>query len=171
MSELDDIQASLARFTRQNDESVGECFSKLRLSSFFDPVPDECLMRVAEHAVIKSFAAGESLTNEGDILSAFYVLLSGTTTVYVHDKIVGTIVGGECIGEGTFFASANILRTTSVVADETVLLAEFDKEGVRCLLDDDKLMIYMNKALLIALFKKLQGANRRIQDLCVDGEL
>lgn len=168
MSEIDDIQASLASFTRDFDQGASECFAELRRSSFFDPIPSEWLMPIAEFAKIKSYAAGESITKEGASLSSFYVMLFGTTTVYVHDKIVGTIVGGECIGEGTFFANANILRTASVVADEPVSVAEIDQPGIAALLADDKLMAYMNKALLIALFKKLQGANRRILDLTAE---
>lgn len=165
MNEIDDIQASLASFTQRIDESANECYAELRRSSFFDPIPSEWLMQISKYVRIKSYAAGESITHEGANLSSFYVLLFGTTSVYVHEKIVGTIVGGECIGEGTFFANSNILRTASVVADEEVSVAEIDKDGIAALLADDKLMAYMNKALLLALFKKLQGANRRILDL------
>lgn len=165
MSDLDDIQASLASFTQRFDESTDACFAELRKSSFFDPIPSEWLLPISKYARIRSIAAGEYLTDEGDNLSSFYVILFGLTTVYVNEKIVGTIVGGECIGEGTFFASSHFLRTASVVADGDLLVAEINKEGINALLADEKLMTYMNKALLLALFKKLQGANRRIQDL------
>jgi CRP-like cAMP-binding protein len=165
MSDLDDIQASLASFTSRFDENTDECFSELRKSSFFDPIPGKWLKLIAEQVKIKKFAAGDCLTHEGDKLTSFYVILFGMTTVYVNEEVVGTIVGGECLGEGTFFANANILRTATVVADEDVIVAEIDKAGIDVLLGDEELMNYMNKALLLALFKKLQGANRRIQDL------
>lgn len=168
MSELDEIQASLASFTKRFEENASECFNELRRSSFFDPIPSKWLMPIAEQVKIKSFAAGESLTKEGDRLSSFYVILFGMTTVYVNEKIVGTILGGECLGEGTFFANANILRTATVIADEDVVVAEIDKAGIDYLLGNEEIMNYMNKALLLALFKKLQGANRRIMDLMED---
>lgn len=168
MSESDCMQESLANFTRRFDESSGKCFSELRKSSFFDAIPGEWLMLVAEHARIRSFAAGERITNDGDRLGSFYVILYGTTTVLIYNKVVGTIVAGECIGEGTFFANEHFMRTASVVADEEVIVAEIDKDGINALLNNDKVMNYINKALLLALFKKLQCANRRIQDLTAD---
>ncbi len=147
---------------------IPACFAELRRSSFFERLPDEWLLPIAERVNLKTFAAGESVTEDGDSLSSFYVMLSGSTTVYIHDKVVGTIVGGECIGEGVFFAKTNILRTATVEADGEVVVAEINKENIASLLADEKLMAYMNKALLLALFKKLQGANRRIQDLTLD---
>ena len=165
MNELDDIQASLASFTRNFSENADHSFSELRRSSFFDPIPNEWLRLIAEQVKIRSFRAGDCLTHDGEPLSSFFVILFGTTTVYVHEEIVGTIVGGECIGEGAFFANTNILRTATVVADEDVIVAEIDRDGISQLQRNEELMNYMNKALLLALFKKLQGANRRIQDL------
>lgn len=165
MSELDAIEASLANFTKVIDENAEQCFAELRRSSFFDPVPSECLKVIAEQVKIKNYVTGDYITREGDTLSSFYLVLFGITTVCVQEKIVGTIVGGECIGEGTFFANANILRTASVIADEDVVVAEICKEGIETLMADEQVMVYMNKALLLALFKKLQGANRRILDL------
>ncbi|MDX8378863.1 MAG: cyclic nucleotide-binding domain-containing protein [Gallionella sp.] len=170
MSEFDDIQTSLADFTQSLGDHTNSCFSELRKSYFFDRIPNEILLLIAEQAKIKSYAAGDFITKEGDILSAFYVILFGMTTVCIQGQVLGTIIGGECIGEGTFFANINILRTASVIADEEVRVAEIDKKGIDCLLADEKVMAYINKALLLALFKKLQGANRRIQDLLVERE-
>lgn len=170
MSELNDIQTSLADFTQSLDDHAYSCFSELRKSYFFDRIPNEALLLIAERVKIKSYAAGDFITKEGESLNSFYVILFGMTTVCIQDLVVGTIIGGECIGEGTFFANVNILRTASVIADEEVRVAEIDKNGIDCLLADEKLMAYMNKALLLALFKKLQCANRRIQDLLVERE-
>jgi CRP-like cAMP-binding protein len=100
---------------------------------------------------------------EGEDMNAFYVILFGTATAYYNKKIVGTIRSGECIGEGMFFANENISRSATVIADVQVIAAEIKNNGIDCLSGES--MAYLDKALLIALFKKLQGANRKIEEL------
>ena len=163
MNELDAIQASLASFTKRLDEVSTDRFNELRKCSFFDPIPSEWLTPVAEQADIRTFSPGDCLTSEGDDMNAFYVVLYGTATVYFSRKIVGTIRSGECIGEGMYFANENISRSATVVADGQVIAAEIKKTGIDRLHGEAK--SYMDKALLLALFKKLQGANRKIEEL------
>ncbi len=163
MNELDAIQASLASFTKRLDEVSTDRFNELRKCSFFDPIPSECLTPISEQAEIKTFSAGDCITSEGDDMNAFYVILFGTATVYYSKKIVGTIRSGECIGEGMFFANENISRSATVIADNQVIAAELRKAGIDSLHSDSK--AYLDKALLLALFKKLQGTNRKIEEL------
>ena len=163
MDELDAIQASLASFTKRLDEVSTDRFHELRKCSFFDPIPSEWLKPVSEQAEIRTFSAGDCLTSEGDDMDAFYVILYGTATVYYSRKIVGTIRSGECIGEGMFFANENISRSATVIADGQVIAAEIRPSGIDRLRGDAK--AYLDKALLLALFKKLQGANRKIEEL------
>ena len=163
MNELDAIQASLASFTKRLDEVSTDRFNELRKCSFFDPVPSEWLTPIAEQTVIKTFAAADHLTSEGEDMNAFYVVLYGTATVYFNKKIVGIIRSGECIGEGMFFANENLSRSETVFADGQVIAAEIKTTGIDLLHGEAK--AYMDKALLLALFKKLQGANRKIEEL------
>ncbi len=163
MNELDAIQASLASFTKRLDEVSTDRFYELRKCSFFDPIPSEWLTPVSEQAEIRTFAAGDRLTSEGDDMNTFYVILFGTATAYYNKKLVGTIRSGECIGEGMFFANENMSRSATVIADGQVIAAEIQKDGVDRLRGDAK--AYLDKALLLALFKKLQGANRKIEEL------
>jgi CRP-like cAMP-binding protein len=163
MNELDAIQASLASFTKRLDEVTTDRFNELRKCSFFDPIPSEWLRPVAEHSDIRTFAAGDCLTSEGDDMDTFYVILFGTATVYYNRKVVGTIRSGECIGEGVFFANENTSRSATVIADGQLIAAEVRKTNVALLTGEVK--AYMDKALLVALFKKLQGANRKIEEL------
>jgi CRP-like cAMP-binding protein len=163
MNDLDAIQASLASFTKRLDEVSTDRFNELRKCSFFDPIPSEWLKPISEHAQIRTFAAGDRITSEGEDMNAFYVVLFGTSTVYFNNKVVGTIRSGECIGEGMFFANENISRSATVVADVQVIAAEIKKVGIDLLRGDPK--SYLDKALLLALFKKLQGANRKIEEL------
>ena len=163
MNELDAIQASLASFTKRLDEVSNDRFNELRKCSFFDPVPSEWLKPISEQADLRTFSAGDCLTREGEDMNAFYVVLFGTATVYYNKKIVGTIHSGECLGEGMFFSNENISRSATVVADVQVIAAEIKKNGIDLLRGDTK--GYLDKALLLALFKKLQGTNRRIEEL------
>ena len=96
-------------------------------------------------------------------MHAFYVILFGTATVYFSKKIVGTIRSGECIGEGMFFSNESISRSATVITDSQVIAAEIKKSGIDRLQGESK--AYMDKALLLALFKKLQDANRKIEEL------
>ena len=163
MNEIDAIQASLASFTKRLDEVSTDRFNELRKCSFFDPIPSEWLKPISEQADIRTFSAGDCITAEGDDMNTFYVVLYGTATVYYNKKIVGTIRSGECIGEGMYFANENISRSATVIADRQVIAAEIKKTGIDLLRGES--MAYLDKALLLALFKKLQGANRKIEEL------
>ena len=163
MDEIDAIQASLASFTKRLDEVSTDRFNELRKCSFFDPIPSEWLTPISEQADIRTFSAGDCITSEGDDMNVFYVVLYGTATVYYNRKVVGTIRSGECIGEGMFFANENISRSATVITDGQVIAAEIKPVGIDRLRGEAK--AYLDKALLLALFKKLQGANRKIEEL------
>lgn len=164
MNEIDDIEISLASFIRQMEDTTSR-FSELRKCSFFDPIPNEYLETISRLTQIRTFVAGDKLTREGDPTNIFYVVLLGTITVYCNEKRVGKISYGECIGEGTFFNNQNISRSATVIADGQVVVAKLDRTSIEILRRDAKVKEYMDKALMIALFKKLQGANQRIQEL------
>jgi CRP-like cAMP-binding protein len=166
MDDLDAIQASLTSFTKHLDEVYAGRFNELRKCSFFDPIPSEWLKPIAEHAEIRAFSAGDRLISEEDEdMKAFYVLLFGSTTVYRNRKEIGKINSGECVGEGMFFADQRISRSASVIADGEVIAAEINKAGIDHLHGDAIAKAYIDKALLLALFRKLQGANRKIEEL------
>jgi hypothetical protein len=52
-----------------------------------------------------------------------------------------------------------------VIADYKIIAAEFNKATVDILQSDVKAMACMEKAWLSGLFKKLQGANRKIEKM------
>ena len=164
MNEIDDIESSLASFISHLEDSSRR-YSELRKCSFFAPIPNEYLESISRLTQIRTFSTGEKLTREGDPTHTFYVVLRGTTTVYCNEKRVGKIGYGECIGEGTFFNNKNISRSATVIADGQVVAAELDRTSIEVLRREEKVKDYLDKALLIALFKKLQGANQRIQEL------
>jgi CRP-like cAMP-binding protein len=128
-------------------------------------VPDEWLKQISDMAQIRTFYPDVCLTSQDDETKAFYVILRGTAEAYRNGKLIGTIDTGECIGEGVFFADGKVSSSATVIADYKIIAAEFNKAAVDSLQADAEAMKCMDKALLLALFKKLQGANRKIEKL------
>ncbi len=163
MDELEAIQASLASFTKRLEEVSTDRFNELRKCSFFDAIPSEWLTSISDQTEIRTFAVGEKITAENDSMNSFYVILFGSTTALYKQKMVGKIRSGECIGEAMFFGKENLVRSATVVADGQVIVAEIKKSGIERF--QSNTMVYMHRALLLALFAKLQAANRTIAEL------
>ena len=159
----DAIQASLTNFTRQFEEVSSDQFNEMRKCSFFDPVPSDCLAKIAMESELKTLGPGESITREGDPMKAFHVLMYGTATAYVDNMEVGTIHSGECIGEGAFFSDEGMARSATVITDSDAIVLEMRQSAVDRM--EGEVKTYMDKALLLALFRKLQAANKKIENL------
>ncbi len=164
MDEFDTIEDHFAKYARRLVEEPQAKFDALRNCAFFAPVPEDWLRRISEMAQIKTFHS-DSITSQDDEMKAFYVILYGTAEAFHNGKLVGTIETGECFGEGIFFGDGSITASATVIADDKIIAAEFSKAAVDQLQADPHAMVSMNKALLLALFKKLQGANRKIERL------
>jgi len=98
-------------------------------------------------------------------MKAFYVILYGTADAFRNGKQVGTIATGDCFGEGIFFTDGTITTSATVIADDKIIAAEFSKTVIEALQTDAHARASMDKALLLALFKKLKGANEKIERL------
>jgi len=159
---IDDQFASYAKLL-MDDPSAR--FDALRKCSFFQPVPDEWLQRISAMAQIRTFHSDVSITSQDDDMKAFYVILYGAAEAYRNGKVVGTIETGDCFGEGIFFADGTIATSATVIAEDKIVAAEFSKTVIDALRADAHAMVSMDKALLLALFKKLNGANRKIERL------
>ncbi len=165
MDEFDNIDDHFARYAKQLTEDASARLEALRKCSFFEPVPDDWLQRMSDMARIKTFRSDVSVTSQDDDMRAFYVILYGSAEAYRNGKVVGTIATGDCFGEGIFFADGTITTSATVIADDKFIAAEFSKSAVEELQSDPHAMVGMNKALLLALFKKLKAANQKIERL------
>ena len=174
MDEFKTIDDNFSSFAKLLIEDSAVRFKTLRSCSFFDPVPDEWLIGISDMAQIRTSYSDVCLTSQDDETKTFYVILRGTAEAYRNGKLVGTIDTGECIGEGVFFADENISSSATVIADYKIIAAEFNKAAIDSLQADAEAMACIDKALLLALFKKLQGANRKIEKLllmkAIDGK-
>jgi CRP-like cAMP-binding protein len=165
MDEFDSIEDRFANYAKLLIEDPEARYQALRGCSFFEPVSDEWLKRISELAKIQTFYSDVSLTSQDDDMKAFYVILQGSAEAYRNGKLVGVIDTGECFGEGIFFADGSISTSATVIADYKIIAAVFSKDVVKSLQAHAEVMISMDKALLLALFKKLQGANHKIEKL------
>ena len=165
MDAFDDIDHHFASHARQLREDASARFGALRACSFFEPVPDDWLLRMAEMAQVRTFASDVSITSQDDEMKAFYVILYGSAEAFRNGKLVGTIETGDCFGEGIFFADGTITTSATVIADDKLIAAQFSKAQVEEMHADPHAMASMNKALLLALFKKLKAANQKIERL------
>jgi CRP-like cAMP-binding protein len=165
MDDFDTIDDHFATYARQLTEDASARYAALRSCSFFEPVPDDWLRRLSEMAQVKTFHSDVSVTSQGDAMKAFYVILYGSAEAYRNGKVVGTIETGDCFGEGIFFADGIITASATVIADDKFIAAEFSKTVVEAMQSDPPAMVSMNKALLLALFKKLRAANQKIERL------
>lgn len=165
MDEFDSIEDQFASYAKRLVSDSEARFKALRGCSFFDPVPDTWLKRISEMARIETFSSDVCLTAQDDDMKAFYVILQGTAEAFRNGKLVGTIDTGECFGEGIFFADGVISTSATVIADYKIIAAVFNKDVVENLRADAEAMVSMDKALLLALFRKLRGANQKIEKL------
>ncbi len=165
MDEFDAIEDHFAGYARKLADDPAARLDALRQCSFFQPIPDEWLQRISAMAQIRTFHSDVRITSQDEEMKAFYVILYGAADAYRNGKVVGTIETGDCFGEGIFFTDGNITTSATVIADDKIIAAEFSQPVIDALRADPKAMVSMDKALLLALFKKLKGANQKIESL------
>lgn len=165
MDEFDAIEDQFASYAKLLTQEPSARYGALRKCSFFQPVPDEWLQRISGMAQIRTFHSDVCITTQDDEMKAFYVILYGAAEAYRNGKVVGTIETGDCFGEGIFFADRTARSSATVIADDKIVAAEFSKTVIDALQSDAQAMVSMDKALLLALFKKLKGANEKIERL------
>ena len=165
MDEFDAIDDQFAHYAKLLMEDPSARFGALRKCSFFQPVPDEWLRRISEMAQIKTFHSDVCIATQDEDMQAFHVILYGAAEAYRSGKVVGTIETGDCFGEGIFFTDGTMGTSATVIAEDKIVVAEFSKSVIEALRSDPHAMVSMDKALLLALFKKLKGANQKIEKL------
>jgi CRP-like cAMP-binding protein len=165
MDVFDTIDDRFASYATQLMGDRAARLAALRDCSFFQPVPDEWLLRIAEMAQIRTFHSDVCITSQDDDMKAFYVILYGAAEAFRNGKLVGTIETGDCFGEAIFFADGAITTSATVIAEDRIIAAEFSKTAIDALRSDPDAMVGMDKALQLALFKKLNGANEKIERL------
>lgn len=111
----------------------------------------ECLMTTLATAENYPVKAGEAVFQEGDIGSAFYVVIAGEVVVQKHKD--GEIVElarlgtGQCFGEMALVQ--NDVRTATVVAISDSVTMRFERERIDAIAESAHI-IYRNIARILA---------------------
>lgn len=111
----------------------------------------ECLITTLATAENWPIKAGEPVFQEGDIGSAFYVLIAGEVVVQKHRD--GEVVElarlgtGQCFGEMALVR--NDLRTASVVAVSDCVAMRFERDRIDAIAESAK-FVYRNIARILA---------------------
>jgi CRP-like cAMP-binding protein len=96
--------------------------------SFFRGLPDSELDAVVRIASEREFAAGSSLTDEGEFGHCLFVIEAGSAEVSINGTSVDSIGPGAVVGEVAVLASGR--RTASVVATSPMTVIAFFKPDV-----------------------------------------
>jgi CRP-like cAMP-binding protein len=150
------IRNVFANLTKTQESESFDQYGEVRKCSFFDSLADKQLSMLVEQSTIRKLVSGTSLTTEGTAGTSFFVILSGTATVLVNEMHMGIVQCGDCIGEGLFF-SDKYSTSETVIANGDVVVLELTKRIVDSMSGEVK--IRMEKALLQALYRKLQRSN------------
>jgi CRP-like cAMP-binding protein len=132
----------------------------------FQDMSSDCLSRTLALAERMPFAAGEVVFNEGDIGSAFHVLIAGE--VVVEKKRGDTTVelarlsAGECFGEMAL--AGNHLRSATVRALSNSVTLRFDRERVDAY-PESAHIIYRNIARVLS--ARLDTSSELLADMTV----
>jgi CRP-like cAMP-binding protein len=100
---------------------------------FFAGLPEQEIDAVADAAEEVEFAAGESLTAEGQFGHGLYFIEEGTADVSTNGTKIGAVEPGDVVGEVAVLASGR--RTASVVATSPVRAVSLFKREVWALED------------------------------------
>lgn len=102
---------------------------------FFDSVPDEAVLQICEHLLVRTFAAREFVISEGDVARGMYVLRSGKARIFRtgvdgREQSLRLLSPGQSFGEVPVFdggpspASVETLEPSEVVLFPTTVVNE-----------------------------------------------
>ena len=123
----------------------------------FAEADDGFLERLAGEFMERTFAAGETIAEEGEAGRTFIVIESGQVTVTVHGETVGRLGPGDAFGEMALIDKS--ARSATVKADTEVHGYQLPVWSFRPLVESHPEMAW---ALLEALAQRVREAEARI---------
>ncbi|MDX8386676.1 MAG: cyclic nucleotide-binding domain-containing protein [Gallionella sp.] len=94
-------------------------YKKLRGLEFFRGFANVELLRFLEIAQWQIVDRGEAVLKEGDVGMPFFIILSGSVSVYKGDHKMATLDRGDFFGEFAYLSGEEPFRTARVEADST----------------------------------------------------
>ena len=153
------------------DDTIADAekFSTLRGLEFFRRFTDVDLWQVLRIAEWVKCKPGDTIIREGDVGTAFFILVSGEVKVTKQDKILNILGTGDCFGEMAYVGSRNLPRTASVIAADAVTAV---KVGPDALSHATQTCAHaFDSAFLELLVSRLEAANIRLSSLLMDGRV
>ena len=100
---------------------------KMRELPLFQGVPAEKLKALAEHALYRSYKAGETIIGETDPVRAFYVVVAGLVKLYKisaegKEQTLNLLGPGDPFGMCTAFAVASFPANVTAIGESALLL-------------------------------------------------
>jgi CRP/FNR family cyclic AMP-dependent transcriptional regulator len=129
----------------------------------FVQLDEPALRGLAPHGVVRSFAKGVVVVNEGDATDSLYVVLSGRVKVFVNGEdgrevVIGTVDAGDYFGELVLDGGA---RSASVMTLEPCRFFLIPRGDIESLLE-------RNPAFSRDLIHKLIGTVRSLSNKVLD---
>ncbi len=130
----------------------------------FAGMPPDSLMQALASADNYPLKAGEAVFSEGDIGSAFYVVISGEVVVQKHRGeelvVLATLGTGECFGEMALVR--NDVRSATVVATRDSATMRFERERIDA---NPAIAYYIYRNVARILSGRLQDSSIMLADL------
>ncbi len=138
-----------------------EHFNLLKKLNFFSGFSDIELWELMHFSTWIDCPMGIRLVKEGSQGNAVFVLISGSAKVTKKDRLLGTIMVGEPIGEMSYISKTT--RTASVYTMDNSTLIKFTMQDLKRASKD--LQIAISNALLRVLTLRLQKTSEFVLDL------
>ncbi len=100
---------------------------KIKFSADFSP-EEKAEIATLDDTIFKKFDPLEPIINEGDEGKSFFIILTGSVSVYKRPNVnpIAELVPGAVFGEVSFLSPK--LRTASIVANEETIVLEFSRD-------------------------------------------
>jgi len=133
--------------------SSAEKFNALRKLEFFKDFRDSEIWEVLRGAIWEHHSREQSLLLEGDIGSAFFIVVAGQVKVTKDDKLLNVLKEGDCFGEMAYLSGNKARRTASIIAVSEVQLLKIQDVQLEQL--SDACQLRFNRKFLKTLIERL----------------
>jgi len=128
----------------EEDLSGREKFDLVKELSFFGDFADPEIWEVINASSWQEFYAGDTVINEGEVDTSFFIIVTGDVLVRKGEKEVAELTRGDCFGEMGFIArqerTASIIAKTEIYAMQ-VRASQIERASMSCQLRFHKVFL------------------------------
>ncbi len=144
-----------------SDASRQEKFAKLKRLKFFRAFLDSEIAEIIDTTEWQELPAGAVVIAEGDLDTAFYIIVSGRVQVRREGRFLSNLGPGDGFGEMAYFTKKR--RSATIVADEAVTLVKIsstlmEQSSTGC-------QLRFLRTFLSALIERLSSTSSRLAEL------